>query len=1075
MKTKFLVLNRFKFSLILFFFLSVLTVQKINAQEAAIEITGTIVDEGDKMPLPGVNVVEKGTSKGVSTDFDGVFKLKVNSSKAILVVSFMGYKTQEIELKGKTTVKVELGQDQKALEEVVVIGYGSVKKADLTSSVATISGEELKKQPIASVAEALTGRLAGVRVVSSEGSPDAEISIRVRGGGSLTQDGSPLIIVDGFPVSSMNDIAPTDIETVTVLKDASSTAIYGSRGANGVVLITTKSGKSGEKMTVNYTMFTGAKTLANTIKVLNPSDYINWQYEYALLDDSLNAYEEYFGPWSDRAQYDNAKKINWQKEIFGRLGTIQSHNVAIRGGAEKLSYNFNYVDHDEEAILLGSTFKRDNLSLNLKSKLNEKIDLTFNLRYSRTKVNGGGMNEQREYSSTDSRLKHVVGYAPIAIDGLITDDTDEAVAGYLVNPYVALADNDRKQERRNYNFQGGMNWKITNNLQLKSDFGLDYYRILDYRFYGRSTYYVINAPLEENKGKPALIMTSRDDSRFRNANTLNYDFKNSLGSDHKLKLLVGEEMIVFRSNILTNTIHGFPKSFTFQNTINLTSQGDPFSVNNFNTPDDKLLSFFGRLNYDYKNRYLLTATYRADGSSIFLGDNSWGYFPSAAVAWKISEEGFLKNTSWIDLLKLRLSYGEAGNNNIPTGQAVQTYLPLTTAWINGFTNYWSPSSVMPNPDLKWETTITKNIGLDYEFLEGRFTGSFEVYKNKTKDLLLNFPISGAGYTSQYRNMGETENKGFEFSLNYNAINKKDYGLSFAFNIAFNKNRINSLGIMDDFGVSSTWASAIGTDYLVNVGLPIGTMQGYKSDGRYEVSDFDYDGTNYILKSGVADASTIVGAVRPGSMKLKDLNGDGIVDINDRTIIGDANPKHTGGLTINANVKNFDFSAAFNWSFGNDIYNASKIEHTTATTSSPDGQFRNLTTAMADGNRWTNLDPTTGMLVTDPVALEALNANTTMWSPFMPRFVMSDWAIEDGSFLRLNTLTVGYSLPEMVVKKLGISKFRFYATATNVFILTNYSGLDPEVSTRRATPLTPGVDYSPYPRSRQFVFGLNVNF
>lgn len=1075
MKINFLACNRLKYALMLFFF-SVFMVQQSYAQNSSVEISGTVVGSDDKLPLPGVSILEKGTTNGGSTDFDGIYKFRVSSANATLLVTFMGYKTEEVQLKGKTTLKIEMSPENQVLEEVVVVGYGTVKKSDLTGSVATISGAELKKQPITNIAEALTGRLAGVKVTSSEGSPDADISIRIRGGGSLTQDGSPLLIVDGFPVGSINDISPSDVETVTVLKDASSTAIYGSRGANGVILITTKSGKSGEKVSVSYDMFTGFKSIAETIDVLKPADYAKWQYEFAVMNNDLDSYEDYFGTYSEIGKYDNVRGTNWQKEIYGRTGAVQNHNLSIRGGSDKLSYNFNYVRYDEEAIMIGSNYKRDNISLNLKSKISDKLDVNLTMRYSRTKVTGGGANEQKEFSSTDSRLKHVVGYAPIPLDGITTDDTDEALAGYLVNPFVALADNDRNQDRRNYNMLGGLNWKISKSLQFKSDFGVDFYRYLDNRFFGRTTYYVNNMPATENQGLPALILSSRDDSKFRNANTFNYDFRKSLGEEHKLKLLVGQEMIIYKSNTLTNTIHGYPKLFSFDNAQNLTTVGTPFSVNNFNNPEDKLLSFFGRINYDYKDRYLFTATYRADGSSIFLGDNRWGYFPSAAVAWKITEENFLKdNVSWLDLLKVRVSYGQAGNNNIPSGQTIRTFQSANSAWINGTENYWAAPVILSNPDLKWETTTTKNVGLDFEMFKGKVTGSFEAYDNKTDDLLLNFITPGSGYDSQYRNMGQTENKGFEATLNYSPIRKENYGLDLSFNIAFNKNKINTLGTMNDFEFGTQWASAISTDYAVHVGQPIGVMFGYQNDGRYEVSDFNYSGGVYTLKEGVANASAVVGAVKPGSMKLKDLNGDGTIDDKDKSIIGNANPKHTGGMVLNARVHNFDLSAAFNWSFGNDVYNASKIEHSTTTVSSPSGQYRNLMTTMADGNRWTNIDAATGELVTDPTALEALNANTTMWSPNMARFVMSDWAIEDGSFLRLNTLTLGYSMPADFVKKLGISRFRLYGTATNVFVITNYSGLDPEVSTRRKTPLTPGTDYSPYPRNRQFVFGINLNF
>ncbi len=1075
MKITFILSNSIKKTSVFFLFFFLFSGMTIFAQNA-IDVSGSVIDSGDKISIPGVNIVEKGTANGTSTDFDGAFKIKVKSPNAILVVSYIGYKTQEIALKGQTKLTVELAQDLQALEEVVLIGYGAVKKSDLTGAVSTLSGEVIAKQPIANVAEALTGRLAGVQVTSSEGSPDSEINIRVRGGGSLTQDASPLLIVDGFPVNSIYDIAPSDIENVTVLKDASSTAIYGARGAYGVILITTKSGRSGEKISVTYNMFTGFKNLANTIDVLDPADFVKWQYEFALLKNNVSSYEDFFGNYSDIRQYDTAPNTNWQKEIYGRTGSVQSHNIGVRGGSEKLNYNFNFVRYDDQAIMVGSNFRRDNISLNLKNKVSDKIELSFTMRYSNTDITGGGANEQREFSSTDARLRHAIGYAPIPIPGLTDDDTDEAVVGYLVNPFLAVADNDRKQERKNYNMLGGITYKFSKELQFKSDFGLDYFKNDDFRFYGRSTFYTRNIPAAANQGLPALIMSNRDDSRIRTANTLNYDFKKVVGNDHKLKLLLGQEAIVYRSNTLTSVIHGYPSFFSFANATNLTTLGTPQSVNNFNNPEDNLLSFFGRVNYDVKNKYLFTATYRADGSSKFLGDNRWGYFPSAAVAWKINEESFLKQTPWLDLLKLRFSYGEAGNNNIPAGQTIQNFLSSNSTWISGVDNFWAPATILANPELKWETTVTQNLGLDFEVFSRRLNGSFEVYKNITKDLLINFLIPGSGYNSQFRNMGEVQNLGLEATLNFDAVRKENYGLSLAFNIGMNRNRINSLGSLENFGVATNWAStAIGNDFAARVGQPIGLMLGYKNAGRYEVDDFNYSNGVYTLKPGVPNASTIVGPMRPGAMKLKDINGDGVVNGEDITVIGDANPASTGGLTINANVFNFDFSAAFNWSIGNDVYNAGKIEHSTATIASPDGQYRNLTSVMADGKRWTNLDPLTGQLITDPTGLAELNRNTTMWSPYMPRFVMSDWAVEDGSFLRLNTLTLGYTLPESLISKAKISRLRVYATANNVFVLTNYSGSDPEASTRRASPLTPGVDYSPYPRNRQVVFGLNVNF
>ncbi|MFD1601788.1 SusC/RagA family TonB-linked outer membrane protein [Flavobacterium artemisiae] len=1080
MNFKELLNKRANFCSVLVFLLCLLMTNQIHAQTTTIE--GTVKDAAG-LSLPGVNVLEKGTKNGTSTDFDGHYKIKLTNPKAVLSFSFIGFKTVEIPASGKTKVDATLAEDSNSLNEVVVIGYGTSKKSDLTGAVSTISGTDLKKVPVANVAEALTGRIAGVQVTSSEGSPDADIKIRVRGGGSLTQDASPLIIVDGFPINSMNDISSSDIETMTVLKDAASTAIYGSRGANGVILITTKSGKDG-KMAVSFNMFYGMKKIANQIDVLSPEDYTKWQYEYALLSQTGTkvasdpaSYTRYFGNWQDHDMYNGLKGDDWQKQIFGRTGEVQSRDLGIRGGSDKLSYNFNYAHYDEKAIMIGSDYKRNNLSLALKSKISDKVDVGFTMRYSDTQINGGGVNEQNEKSSADSRMRTIVGYAPLPVSGLTSEDIAGDGSDQLINPFKSVSDNDRQQFRKNFNMLGSFGWEIVDNLKLKVDLGLDNFNTQDYRFYGLTTYYVANAPASALQNMPAMIMADTKDRRFRNANTLNYDFKKIMGEDHHLTALVGQESIDYNSNTVTTTIHGYPTFFDFNKAKTLTTQGTPQLVDNYYSPDDRLLSFFGRANYDYKNRYILSATFRADGSSKFLEQNRWGYFPAFAAGWKISEESFLKGQSWLDLLKVRASYGEAGNNNIPVGQQVQIFQSTGTTWINGVTSVWAPSKTMPNPDLKWETTVTQNFGLDFGFFKNRLSGNFDIYKNITSDLLINFPVPGSGYDFQYRNMGETQNTGFEATLNVVAIEKEKYGLNFSFNMSVNKNRINSLGVMNNFGAATGWASSqIGDDYLIEVGSSLGTMYGYKNDGRYEVADFDYVGGKYVLKSGVTPtATTLVGdgsSLKPGDMKLKDVNGDGVVDLKDKTIIGNVNPKSSGGFVINGNAYGFDLMAAFNWSIGNDVYNADKIEFSTATAS---GKYKNLNSTMADGERWTNLDPATGQLVTDPAALTALNANTTMWSPYMRSAIFTDWAVEDASFLRLNTLTLGYTAPQMFTSKLGVSKLRFYLTATNVFVWTNYSGSDPEVSTRRKNPLTPGVDSSPYPRSRQMVFGMNLNF
>ncbi len=1044
-----------------------------------VTVNGTVIDASTSEPIPGANVVVKGTTNGTITNFDGEFQLAIPSD-ASLQFSFIGYAPQEIVVNGRTTINVSLETDTRELDEVVAIGYGTIRKRDITGSVASVSGDDLQAIPVASAAEAITGKLAGVQVLSTEGSPDAEMRIRVRGGGSITQDNSPLFIVDGFPVNSISDIAPSDIQSIDVLKDASSTAIYGSRGANGVIIVTTKSGQAG-KVTVGYNAYYGFKRIANTLDVLDVEDYVNWQYEYAVLDngiDELESYERYYGAWQDKDMYAGKVGNNWQKQVYGRTGEVFNHDLSVRGGSDKMTYSFNYAHIDEKAIMVGSDYKRNNLSLKMNHKPNDKIELAYSFRYSDTQVNGGGANEQNEVSSSDSRLKHSVTYSPIPLGGLTTGETDESIASYLVNPLIAAADNDREQFRKNYNMAASFSWDVIDNLTFKSEIGLDNYNFNDNRFYGLTTYYVSNTPTAENQGQPAVILRDRKQERIRNTNTLTYDFSDFFSEDHNLNLLVGQEMIETNTNQLTSVVHGFPTLFSFDQALKLTTQGTPQSTDNNYSPDDMLLSGFARASYDYKSKYLVSATFRADGSSKFSDGNRWGYFPSAAVAWRVSSEDFMETTSsWLDDLKLRLSYGTAGNNNIPSGQMTQSFESSNSSWMNGFDSYWAASKTMANPDLKWETTYTRNIGVDFALFNSRLSGNFEAYLNNTKDLLIEFPVAGTGYDTQFRNMGETENKGLELSLNYIVLDKKDYSLSFNFNIGFNKNEIKSLGIMEDFGETTTWASTeIGDDFWIAKGGSVGEMYGYLSDGRYEVSDFNgYDEASgtWILKDGVANVNNIVGTPAPGMMKLKNITGDDeMVTIDDRTIIGDANPLHTGGFTLNGRVYGFDMSAVFNWSYGNDVYNANKIEYTSSTARY---QYRNMIDIMAEGNRWTNIDEATGQLVTDPATLASMNANTTMWSPYMDRYVFSDWAVEDGSFLRLNTLTLGYTLPSELTRKMNIQNLRFYVTGYNVFVLTNYSGFDPEVSTRRKTALTPGVDYSAYPRSRQLVFGLNLNF
>ncbi len=1048
------------------------------------------VTDVQNQPLPGVTIVIKGTTNGTISDMDGNYSLKLNDpAKDVVVASFIGMESQDIPVGGKTVINIVMKDETTQLDEVVAVGYGTVKKRDITGSVASVKGDDLKAVPVSDAVQAMQGKLAGVQITSTEGSPDAEMTIKVRGGGSITQDNSPLFIVDGFPVSSLSDIPASDIESIDVLKDASSTAIYGSRGANGVIIVTTKSGKEG-KTSVSYNAYYGVSKIAKELDVLDVPDYVNWQYEYTVLtdgEDDISDFTDYFGNYQDIDLYDGMKGNNWQDQIYGRTGNVFSHDVSIRGGGKKLTYSLSYANFKQKAIMILSDYDRNNINLKLQHKPNDKIKIDFSTRYSDTQVNGGGSIDT-DGTTADARLKHAVVYTPIPLGDLSGTSDDEEVNSYMINPITSTEDSYREKRTKKYNVSGSFSWDITDMLTFKTDVGYDTYDYNQSRYYGLTAYYV-NGGNATYQDQPAAKFTEKSREKIRNTNTLNIDFKKFFSSDHSMSLLLGHEVVQQKSNTTTSTIENYPEFFTSKQAFNLVSQGTCVGYTNDIAADDCLLSFFGRYNYSYKSKYMASATFRADGSSKFSEGNKWGYFPSLALAWRVSSESFMQGaTGWLDDLKFRLSYGSAGNNNIPTGQTSSLYESQSTSssiYINGVDNYlYVNSDDMPNPDLKWETTYTRNVGIDFALFRSKLNGSIEGYYNTTKDLLMESPVSGSGYTSQYQNVGETENTGVELSLNWVAVDKTNFGLNIGFNISMNQNNVVSLGDNEYINGNSGWISDITMDYKVLPGHAVGEMYGYRSDGRYEVSDFEsYDSDNdeWILKEGVADDSEVINtALRPGVMKLKNLNGtddddddttNPTVTSDDREVIGNANPIATGGFNIGARIYNFDISAVCNFSYGNDVYNANKIEFTSETAKYP---YRNLIGDMAEGKRWTNIDDA-GNLVNDMDELASMNEKTTMWSPYMGSYLLSDWAVEDGSFLRLSTFTIGYSLPKVLLEKVKVEKLRFYVTGSNLFCLTGYSGMDPEVSTMRDVPYTPGVDYSAYPRARQVVFGLNLNF
>ncbi len=668
-------------------------------------IKGNVTDNTGE-PIIGASVIEDGSaSNGGVTDLDGNFTITLKGNSKKLKVSYVGMKPQVVNVSGKSVVNIKLEDDATTLNDVVVIGYGSVKKKDLTGSVATVNNKALEAVPVANATEALQGKMAGVQITATEGSPDAEMKIRVRGGGSITGDNTPLYIVDGFPVESISDIPASEIEDITVLKDASSTAIYGSRGANGVILVTTKSGKEG-KVNVSYNAYYSWKKMAKTLNTLSGSDYVKWQREYALLRDNEDKYTNLFGNWEDRDLYENAAENDWQDQVFGRVGNTFNHNLSITGGSEKTKFNFGYAHVNDKAIMLGSSYRRDNLSLKLNHKVNKKVSVDFSMRYSNTLVNGAGANESKtEVSTADSRMKNVMIY-PMFNFADLSDGYDPDLQ--LTNPITSVYDTDRKQSRQNFNMNGSFTWEIIKDLKFKSEFGLDWYYNTDKKYYGTSTYNARTNSVDSKGTHPMAYFIDTQRKTVRNTNTLNYDFKNIIkNKDHSLNILLGEETINKKSNVNEDRLNLFPTTFTAAQAWAMSSQGTPYFVNKYNNADDNLLSFFGRANYNFMDKYLLSATFRADGSSKFSEGNRWGYFPSAAVAWRISSEPFMKKTNdWLDDLKLRFSYGTAGNNNIPADQTSPIWSSSNSTWLNQFNSFWTSGlasgqsgTFASNPDL----------------------------------------------------------------------------------------------------------------------------------------------------------------------------------------------------------------------------------------------------------------------------------------------------------------------------------------------------------------------------------------
>lgn len=1042
-----------------------------------------VVKDFDGNALPGVSVLVEGTSNGTLTDGDGKYKLEMNNRpNSVLCFSMIGMKTIYQKVDGRVVVNVSMEEDRTFLNEVVVVGYQEVKRKDLLGAVASVSNEKLIEQPVTNVSQALAGRMAGVSVVTTEGSPNPEMKVRIRGTGSITQSSEPLYIVDGFPVDNISDIAASQIHSIDVLKDAFSTAIYGSRGANGVVIVTTKSAAGAGTVSVNFNAYYGCKKMAsmNAYTPMDAIEFVKSQYEVDMIRNKKSTadYQSYFGTFNDIYLYDGIPVNDYTKMIFGNVASNYNVDLSISGRSKAANWTLTLARLGEEGIMTGSSYNRTNFGFKTRLRTGNKTSIDLNLRYSVANDRGGAANNYGDYtySSMNGRVNQALAYAPFPCEtNVYGSEDDETFFEYRVHPLRSVEDNDQKTKRTWLNINAAFNWTIIKNLRLKLDFGYGASDMDRNTFMGSSTYWSNLRANAEYQGLPANRFSGSKTQRFRNSNTLNYDFKEIMDPRvHSLNFVIGQELTYARiknNNVVTE---GFPKFFTAEDAWNFMASGVPYSNDMTISQADAMLSFFSRVNYVLLGRYSIGATIRADGSSKFAAGNRWGFFPSVALSWDIANEPFMENMGWLDQFKLRYSFGTAGNNGVPAGNIYPIYAASSTNSLDYVNSVWVPSDNMPNPDLTWETAITHNIGLDFSFLDSRINGSLEFYDNRTKDLLIRFPISGTGYKNQYQNRASIMNRGVEATINLPIIRKRDFDLSVSGNISYNVNRVLDIGGLDDIKSYTGWASSHVTyDYKVTAGEPLGNVYGYQVEGIYQVEDFNYINDNWVLKDGVVNAEGVIGKnyLRPGSVKIKDQTGDDIIDDKDIVKIGNTLPDLTGGFSINAYLYGFDFNANFNFMVGNDVYNANRLTFT---------NYRhwkrvNMSDEVSLKHRWTAVDWNTGELFADPVAYAEANKNADMWSPFMEKGVVLDYGIEDGSFLRLQSLTLGYTLPSKITDKIKMKKLRVYVSGTNLFCLTKYSGYDPEVDSRRSTPLTPGCDFSAYPKSIGGVVGINIGF
>ncbi len=1066
----------------------------LPARAQNITVNGVVEDSAGE-PMIGATVLVQGSKDGVATDFDGNFTIKC-ASNAKLVVSYIGYKSQTVDVNGQTNIKVVLVEDAEVLEDVVVVGYGGTRaRRDLTGSVGSVSGVKLAAVPVTSAAVALQGKVAGVQVTTVDGQPGADINIRVRGATSVTQANDPLYIVDGFQVDNINDIPPADIQSIDILKDASLTAIYGAKGGNGVVIVTTKSAQEG-KTQVNFNAQGSISHISKKLDLMNAYDFVNYQWDYAAQRSKgeiteVMLYRYHFGNPHDMDLYRTAPSHDWQDEVMGGNPFSYSTNLSIGGGTDKTRYNISITQSDDRGIIMGSGVRRTNIHTKLQTKILPSLTLQFNPKVSYRRDEGAGGDNVGTGGIIDVlRYRPTGGLRELGMYwGEGVADPDEEARFAYTNPVNDIQQNTRKKHSYSIANQASLEYKPIEGLTLRTEGVYNFSFADDNRFWGPLT-----STGKKHNNLPVASITKTQKNSYTWTTTASYDW--SIKEKNNFYALVGFELYNSQSQKTFQQNRYFPREITADRAWDNMGLGTPYQSTSELGTADRTTSYFGQLNYNYDHKYLLSATFRADGSSLFAPGNQWGYFPSVSGAWVISEENFLKDLTWLNELKFRAAIGKAGNNRIDADQWRFLYYSNNTegpAFGENMTDgelWMDTGKYLVNPDLKWETTLTRNFAFDIALFDNRLRISPEYYWNTTSDLIYQADVlSTMGYSKQFQNIGQVTNRGFELSVNGDILRGKDYVLSASFNIGANKMKVDKLTGDENYLElrHSRANSSAGNNYRLEVGGEVGLIYGYVYDGLYSFDEFELKGSKYeplkgtVNMNGIFDSNRAGDATLPGKPKFKDISGpngkpDGKIDSNDRTVIGRTTPKLQGGFGLNGQWKGFDFVANFTYFLDFDVYNATAY-YLSSSIGNTGGNFMNVFSKFNDRWNYTyGTEPTYG----NEQNLEMMNmyvpmnAGKTQWNPADIRkdYTVSNF-VEDGSFLRCTDITLGYTLPTNIIKYAGMSKCRFYASVTNPFIITSYSGFDPEVDVQSG--LTPSYDMNRYPRSRSYVLGINLSF